>query len=60
MVNIDLRDEEVPMLQHVLENYLSELTSEIASTEKLSFREDLKREKTFLLDIMGRITKKAA
>jgi hypothetical protein len=60
MVNIDLRDEEVPMLQHVLENYLSELTSEIASTEKLSFREDLKREKTFLLDMMGRITKKAA
>jgi hypothetical protein len=60
MVNIDLRDEEVPMLQHVLENYLSELTSEIARTEKLSFREDLKREKTFLLDMMGRITKKAA
>jgi len=60
MVNIDLKDEEVPMLQHVLENYLSELTSEIASTEKLSFREDLKREKTFLLDMMGRITKKAA
>lgn len=60
MVNIDLKDEEVPMLQHVLENYLSELTSEIGSTEKLSFREDLKREKTFLLDMMDRITKKAA
>lgn len=59
MVNIELKDEEAAMLRHVVENYLSDLTSEIASTEKLSFREDLKREKAFLLDFRGRISKVA-
>jgi len=59
MVSIDLKDEEVAMLRHVVENYLSELTSEISNTEKLSFREDLKREKAFLLDFKGRISKAA-
>ncbi|MBI4964466.1 MAG: hypothetical protein HY913_14405 [Desulfomonile tiedjei] len=60
MVHIDLNDEQADMLEHVVENYLSELTSEISNTEKLSFREDLKREKAFLLDFKERITKKAA
>ena len=59
MVSIDLTDEEVSMLRHVVENYLSDLTSEISNTEKLSFREDLKREKAFLLDFKGVLSKVA-
>jgi hypothetical protein len=59
MITIDLKDEEAAMLRHVVENYLSDLTSEISNTEKLSFREDLKREKAFLLDFKGRISKAA-
>ncbi len=58
-MNIEFKDEEVGMLRHVVENYLSDLTSEIASTEKLSFREDVKREKAFLLDLKDRISKAA-
>ncbi len=58
-MNIELKDEEVGMLRHVIENYLSDLTSEISNTEKLSFREDLKREKAFLLDFKDRISKAA-
>ena len=48
------------MMKGILETYLHDLTAEISNTEKLSFREDLKKEKHFILDMLGRIDKKAA
>jgi len=60
MMRFELSDEEMAMMRHILESYLSDLTSEISNTEKLSFREDLKREKNFVMDMIGRMTRQAA
>jgi len=60
MMRVELSDEETTMMRHILESYLLDLTSEISNTEKLSFREDLKREKSFVLDMLERMTRKAA
>jgi hypothetical protein len=54
----DFNDEEISMMRGILETYLHDLTAEISSTEKLSFREDLKKEKNFILQTLGRIDKK--
>jgi len=60
MTRFDFNDEEVSMMRGILETYLHDLTSEISNTEKLSFREDLKKQKTFILHMLGKIAKKAA
>ncbi len=60
MTRFDFNDEETSMMRAILETYLHDLTAEISSTEKLSFREDLKKEKNFILNMLGRIDKKAA
>lgn len=60
MMRVEFTDEELSMMRHILESYLSDLTSEISSTETFSFREDLKKEKNFVMDMLGRITRAAA
>ncbi len=60
MTRFDFNEEEISMMRGILETYLHDLTAEISSTEKLSFREDLKKEKNFILNMLGRIDKKAA
>jgi hypothetical protein len=60
MTRFDFNEEEISMMRGILETYLHDLTSEISNTEKLSFREDLKKEKNFILNMLGRINKKAA
>ena len=45
MLNLDLTDEEVEVLRHVLESYLSDLRMEIADTDLLDFRNMLKGRK---------------
>lgn len=60
MTRFDFNDEEISMMRGILETYLHDLTAEISSTEKLSFREDLKKEKNFILHTLGRMNKKAA
>ncbi len=60
MTRFDFNDEETSMMRAILETYLHDLTAEISSTEKLSFREDLKKEKSFILHMLDRINKKAA
>lgn len=59
-MRVELSDEDMTMMRHILESYLSDLTSEISNTETFSFREDLKREKNFVMDMLGRMTRQAA
>jgi hypothetical protein len=51
MVQITLTDAEVAVLKDALEIYLSDLRFEIADTEDVAFREDLKRQETTLKKI---------
>ena len=60
MKRFDFSDEEISMMRGIPETYLHDLTAEISSAEKLSFREDLKREKDFIPHMLGRMEKKAA
>ncbi|HTY23984.1 MAG TPA: hypothetical protein VMC85_12690, partial [Desulfomonilaceae bacterium] len=60
MTRIEFSDDEANMMRGILETYLHDLTSEIASTENLSFREDLKKQKVFIMDMLGRLTGLAA
>jgi hypothetical protein len=48
------------MMRGILETYLHDLTAEISGTEKLSFREYLKKEKDFIQHMLGQMDKKAA
>ena len=55
MTHIELRPEETGMLREVLESYLSDLRLEVADTEKMSFREELKKKEVFLKDVLKRL-----
>jgi len=55
MIDIKLTDEEAAELKDVLTSYVSELRMEIADTEKYEFREKLKNQKTFLVDLIGQL-----
>ncbi|HMK37527.1 MAG TPA: hypothetical protein VK463_20815 [Desulfomonilaceae bacterium] len=60
MVNVELNDTETKEMKEILEIYLHELTSEIASTDTLTFRQDLKKKKMFVMDMLDRLTRVAA
>ena len=47
------------MLRDVLESYLSDLRMEIAGTESMSFRENLKKTETFLKGLLPRLREPA-
>jgi len=55
MVQITLSDEEAGSLRNVLESYLSDLRMEIAGTERMDFREHLKRQEEFLHGLLARL-----
>ena len=55
MARIDLKPEEARMLREVLESYLSDLRMEIAGTESVSFRENLKKTEAFLKGLIPRL-----
>jgi hypothetical protein len=55
MLQLDLSPQEVGILQHVLESYLSDLRMEIADTDRMAFRERLKERKAVLMKILGTI-----
>ena len=59
MARIDLKPEEARMLREVLESYLSDLRMEIAGTESVSFRENLKKTETFLKELIPRLREPA-
>jgi len=60
MVNVELNDTETKEMKEILEIYLHELTSEIASTDTLTFRQDSKKKKMFVMDMLDRLTRVAA
>ncbi len=55
MIRIDLSEAEAATLQDVLDSYLSDLRMEIADTDRMDFREGLKKRKKVIEDVMGRI-----
>lgn len=52
---IQLAEEEAEALRSVLEEYISELRMEVANTDSMDFREDLKRKEEILKALVGRL-----
>ena len=55
MARIELTADEAAKLSEVLQSYLSDLRMEIADTESLDFREDLKKTEALLNRILERL-----
>jgi hypothetical protein len=55
MVHIELEPHDAEVLRLALENYLSELRMEIANTDSLDYREELKARKAVLRRIVGMV-----
>jgi hypothetical protein len=55
MLHIDLTADEASQLHDILEEDLSELRMEIAATDSMDMREELKRTEVFLKDLLKRI-----
>jgi hypothetical protein len=56
MIRIDLTPAEATNLSLVLEEYVSDLRMEIADTEEMGFREELKQREAFLKTLLGRLS----
>jgi hypothetical protein len=52
---IQLAEEEAEVLRSVLEEYISELRMEVANTDSMDFRVDLKRKEEILKALVGRL-----
>jgi hypothetical protein len=55
MIQLDLTSEDAEMLREVLEEYFSDLRMEIAGTESMTYREELKKKEAFLSTILERL-----
>ena len=55
MVTIELAPEDARLLREVLESYLSDLRMEIAGTDSVSFRDNLKKTEAFLKGLLTRL-----
>ncbi len=55
-MTLSLTREEAEMLREILDSYLSDLRMEIADTENMRFREELKRRESFLQGILEHLT----
>ncbi|MEW6533010.1 MAG: hypothetical protein AB1473_19425 [Thermodesulfobacteriota bacterium] len=60
MFRVEFKDEEAILMHEILEGYLHELSAEISSTDTLSFRENLKKKKIHVMDMLDRLGEKAA
>lgn len=60
MPQITLTSDEAAILGDVLANYLSDLRMEIAGTDRMEFREDLKRRETFLKTLLTALSQSEA
>jgi len=52
---VQLAEEEAEVLRSVLEEYISELRMEVANTDSMDFRVDLKRKEEILKALVGRL-----
>jgi len=57
MIQIDLTSEKAEMLREIISTYLSDLRMEIAGTENMNFREELKKKEDFLKELLRRLEK---
>jgi hypothetical protein len=55
VLNISLEPREQEILAWALKSAVSDLGAEIADTENMEFRQDLKQRKAILLGIIGRL-----
>jgi hypothetical protein len=55
VAQITLTQEEAAVLRGVLNSYLSDLRMEIANTDSMQFRENLKREEVFLKKLLQQL-----
>jgi len=55
MKRIDLTQQEAESLTRILQFYLSELRMEIADTERLTLRTDMKGEEIFIKGLLDRL-----
>ena len=55
MAQITLTQEEATQLREVLNSYLSDLRMEIADTDSMPFREDLKRREVLLKKLLQQL-----
>ncbi|MGA1824036.1 MAG: hypothetical protein ACMUIP_05165 [bacterium] len=57
MVEISLTSQEAWVLKEILESYLSDLRMEIADTDKMDFRDGLKKREEFLKKLIVHLGK---
>jgi hypothetical protein len=55
VVQITLTQEEAAALKGVLSNYVSDLRMEVADTDSMQFREDLKRQEALLKKLLQQL-----
>jgi hypothetical protein len=55
MMRLEFDPHESTMMNEILQSYLSELRMEIADTEKMAFREDLKKKEVFIKSVINRL-----
>ena len=55
MAQLTLTNQEAATLRRVLEEYVSDLRMEIANTDSMDFRDQLKREEAFLKRLIGQL-----
>lgn len=55
MVQIELNESETGLLKEILENFLSDLRMEIANTDRMDFREELKDREVFIKKLLQQL-----
>ena len=55
MLEIDLDQEEIEILNEVLQSYLSDLRMEIANTDLLDYRKNLKKKKAAIIKVIDHL-----
>lgn len=55
MVRLELDRQQAEMLREMLESYLGDLRMEISQTDRLDFREDLKKREVLLKELIARL-----
>jgi hypothetical protein len=60
MTQFELSPEEAAVLRDALDGYLSDLRMEIADTDRMAFREELKRQEAILRRLLERLPSKGA
>jgi hypothetical protein len=60
VVRVELTTEEVGMLREILQSYLGDLRMEVAQTDLMDFRDNLKLREVFLKDLLNRLDRPGA